>query len=288
MGRGAPVAPAPWLSVTTTEDEFAARYFSGRELWGDDLPQPQIDQWFADEAEGYANLGCEEEGGSYAYDQLNRRHGFRYLPPGKFDSVLGVGSAYGGEFLSISNRIGRLTILEPSRTLRSRHIGPLTPEYVDPTPSGRIPFADSQFDLACCFGVLHHIPNVSTVVAELARVIRPGGWALLREPIVSMGDWRRPRRGLTMRERGIPYPILLEIVTRVGFECVSKKWCAFPTTLRLHQISINLGFNGRAAMLLDDALSRISHFNYRYHAATTLQKLRPTSAFLVLKRPSVR
>jgi ubiquinone/menaquinone biosynthesis C-methylase UbiE len=34
--------------------------------------------------------------------------------------------------------------------------------------------------------VLHHIPNVEHVLAELARVLTPGGLALIREPIHSV------------------------------------------------------------------------------------------------------
>ena len=50
-----------------------------------------------------------------------------------------------------------------------------------PEPSGALPVADGHFDLATCFGVLHHVPNVSAVVAELARCLRPGEKA---EPLI--------------------------------------------------------------------------------------------------------
>lgn len=49
-----------------------------------------------------------------------------------------------------------------------------------------LPFGDASFDLAGCFRVLHHVPDPGRVVAELARVVRPGGRVLLvdqlREP----------------------------------------------------------------------------------------------------------
>jgi SAM-dependent methyltransferase len=38
-----------------------------------------------------------------------------------------------------------------------------------------IPFLDESFDVACSMGVLHHIPDPKPVVAELSRVLRPGG-----------------------------------------------------------------------------------------------------------------
>jgi ubiquinone/menaquinone biosynthesis C-methylase UbiE len=77
---------------------------------------------------------------------------------------------------------------------------PLT--YVKPVASGTLPFPDGTFDLITFSGVLHHIPNVSYVVGELARVVTPDGYLLLREPIHSMGDWRGPRRGLTKKNAG--------------------------------------------------------------------------------------
>jgi ubiquinone/menaquinone biosynthesis C-methylase UbiE len=35
--------------------------------------------------------------------------------------------------------------------------------------------ADEQFDLAAAYSVLHHVPDYLAAVAELARVVRPGG-----------------------------------------------------------------------------------------------------------------
>jgi SAM-dependent methyltransferase len=36
-------------------------------------------------------------------------------------------------------------------------------------------FADATFDVVYTFGVLHHIPNVEKAIAEIYRVLRPGG-----------------------------------------------------------------------------------------------------------------
>ncbi len=38
-----------------------------------------------------------------------------------------------------------------------------------------LPFADGSFDVAVSFKVLAHIPEVRAAVAEMARVVRPGG-----------------------------------------------------------------------------------------------------------------
>jgi len=38
-----------------------------------------------------------------------------------------------------------------------------------------LPFRDQAFDCVYCFGVLHHIPDVETVLAEIHRVLKPDG-----------------------------------------------------------------------------------------------------------------
>ncbi len=39
----------------------------------------------------------------------------------------------------------------------------------------QVPFKDNSFDFVCSFKVLAHVPDITTALAELARVTRPGG-----------------------------------------------------------------------------------------------------------------
>ena len=47
----------------------------------------------------------------------------------------------------------------------------------------KIPFPDSTFNAIVCNHVLEHIPNDTTAMAELFRVLKPDGWAMLQVPV---------------------------------------------------------------------------------------------------------
>ncbi|MGB5830372.1 MAG: class I SAM-dependent methyltransferase, partial [Thiohalocapsa sp.] len=49
---------------------------------------------------------------------------------------------------------------------------------------GRIPLADASVDSALCTEVLEHCPEPDAVLAEVARVLRPGGFLLFTVPFL--------------------------------------------------------------------------------------------------------
>lgn len=79
--------------------------------------------------------------------------------------------------------------MDSSEQTVSKKLGNIVLNYVKATLTGKINSQDKLFDLITCFSVLHHIPNVTFVFSELIRVLQPGGYLLLREPIHFMGDW---------------------------------------------------------------------------------------------------
>lgn len=260
------------------------QYFDGDALYGDDFTQAEIDEWFEAEREDYADLGAAEHGSltQYDYHALNRLHGFRHLPAGRFPRALGLGSAYGAEFLPIRDRIDHLTVLEPSEQLRSADLDGVPLEYVSPHPSGRMPLDDAAFDLVVSLGTLHHIPNVSFVVSEMGRVTHPGGHVVIREPVTSMGDWRHPRPGLTAHERGIPEAVFDSAFAAAGLRVVHSAPCMFPTTAKLNKYG--WGFKTARGVRLDAALARATVWNRRYHSTRRREKLRPTAQYYVLRK----
>ena len=107
---------------------------------------------------------------------------------------------------------------------------------------------------------------------------------LIREPIVSMGDWTKPRSGLTKRERGIPLKIFEEIIRASGFTIKHKTLCFFPAIPKLlYKIGV-AAYNNPTVTWLDEVLSRSFSWNLRYHRTNVLAKIGPASAYFVLEK----
>ena len=86
--------------------------------------------------------------------------------------------------------------------------------------------------------MLHHIANVSTVVREIGRALKPGGLFVFREPIHSMGDWRGPRHGLTRNERGIPPGLMKRHLQSAGLQPICWKFCMFGPFSKLNELRV--------------------------------------------------
>ncbi len=264
-------------------------YLSGKELYGDKFTSEQIEKWYNEEKEGYADLGAKNSNGSnYGYHSLNKRLGFRYVLKSNknchFENVLGIGSAYSAEFLPIINKISNLTILEPSDNLIEQKIDNINLQYIKPNSSGIMPFDNCSFNFISCLGTLHHIPNVTTVVNEIFRVLKKDGIAIIREPIVSMGDWEKQRAGLTKNERGIPKKILQKIIVDAGFKIIKKSYCITPFTRLIGKTLKISPWNNDFLVFLDSIFSFLFRWNYHYHPKNNFEKLQPQSVYFVLTK----
>ncbi len=286
----------PAASAAFTADARTASALAGLSLHGDDFSAAEIAQWFEDEREGYYNLyyrdaapaeAAEPQASEvYTYEALAQQHGYRWLPPRQHTHALGVGSANGAELRPVLARSARVTVLEPSDGFAATQIDGKPVDYVKPLPSGRMPFADASFDLIVCFSVLHHIPNVSTVLREMFRVLQPGAHVLLREPTHSMGDWRQPRRGLTKNERGIPLPLFRAMIRDAGFVVTRETRCMFSLSTRLEPLLGRSVWTVPWLVRLDALLCRLPIWPQRYHATRLWHKFRPTGVAYVLQKPA--
>lgn len=266
------------------------QYFSGQRLYGDDFSLEEIKQWHEEETEGYANLGNKHKDTyTYDYHALNIVHGFNHIKDiQRFDKALGIGSAWGLEFEPIIDKINSLTIVEPSDHMVSHKIGNITPHYSKPAVDGKLGFDDNTFDLITAFGVLHHIPNVTFVFDELVRVLRPNGVLLVREPVVTQGDWRKPRPGVTKNERGIPVEFFENLIKKNDLQIVKKTnfFCgtSFITRLLNRVTSNYVIYAHKYYIVADKYLSKLLKWNMHYHPKGAMQKAAPDSIYYVLKK----
>jgi SAM-dependent methyltransferase len=263
-------------------------YFDGKELYGDNFDQQAIKNWFDHEAEAYANLSVnnpivEAKDKSYTYHVLNEFLGFDHIQLKDNLSALGIGAAYGAEFIPIKKHLKEIHILEPSDQLIAEKLDDIPLIYSKPDISGKMPYQDNQFDVITCFGTLHHIPNVSFVVSELARVLKPGGYLLIREPIISMGDWNQPRKGLTKFERGIPLPLFRNMFKNSKLKIVKESPC-FTLLFVFQRILKRQLHESKMYLNLDRILSKLFLPNYTYHATSKLKRIAPTNVFYILSK----
>lgn len=98
------------------------------------------------------------------------------------DRVIDIGCGegrhcHGVQLLSEAQAIG-VDLHEPSLALareRARDIagkGPVAQFQL--TDAGALPFEDASFDAGICSEVLEHVPDMAVVIAEAARVLKPG------------------------------------------------------------------------------------------------------------------
>ena len=257
-------------------------YLKGDRLYGPDLSLEQKVRWYEAEKEAYAELTAPVERiVTYKYHALNSMHGFNRIPDVRFEETLGYGSFRGDEFLPVLNRLGRVTIMEPSKQAIVQRIQDARFQYVTSPSYGSLPFPDNYFDFICCLGVLHHLPDVDKIISEFFRCSKKGGYILIREPTYSMGDWRFRRAGLTSYERGIPIRLLREMIIRCKFKILNEKRCMFSPILKIQHFIRAPLFNIPFVVWLDCLLCSLTKNNEIYHAIRPFHKIRPLSAFFV-------
>ena len=148
-------------------------------------------QWDTDSCG--AETAGNEQPGTRAFYRTIRDHRYRVYAPWldeamRFESWAGkrvqeIGVGVGSDHYRLASVGCQMTGLDLSlehlrHTLRHLELEGLktVPVHGD---AESIPFADSSFDLVYSFGVLHHTPDTERAIAEVFRVLRPGGTALI-------------------------------------------------------------------------------------------------------------
>lgn len=142
----------------------------------------------------------------YQFKALKTREVLDRINPQPGERVLDVGCGDGSMLALLTLRYGtRGTGVDISSLVvdRSVQVNPWGHEYYQ-ADAELLPFEDSAFDGVVSMDVLEHLPHPQRCIAEAARVLRPGGWALFYA--VSQRDtytWHWMQRQLTDGRVGV-------------------------------------------------------------------------------------
>jgi SAM-dependent methyltransferase len=255
-------------------------------LIGDDYSPKQIQQWYKEEEEAYAQLqGIQrDKSDDFKYKDMDVLYGYGKIPNKKYKDVLGLGSAWGFEFLPFIKNMENITIIESSESMMSKQLGSIVPRYLKASMQGDIDLPDNSMDLITCFSVLHHIPNVSFVLSELLRVLRPGGYMLIREPVHSMELGTDNRVGLTKNERGIPAFYIKRIIEQHHGKVMNCSYHFFIHSYLERKLKNEKFLNGKFFLHIDHLLSELFFWNIHYYPKNKMQRIAPQSCYYVIKK----
>ena len=195
----------------------------------------QIKQFWNEQPVG-SNFVAYEEGKAF-YERYDE---FRYRTEGhilkeldaldvKDKSLLEIGLGQGADSMQLINRgaiYHGIDLTEESVRRVKERFQLFDKHYreVQVANAEQIPYSDNYFDLVYSHGVIHHSPRIESIVAEIYRVLKPGGQAVIMlyhkhsyNYHISISVLRR--MGLMML---LPFPFLAKIVSRLTGESVER------------------------------------------------------------------
>lgn len=176
----------------------------------------------------------------------------RELLAGLAGRVLEVGAGNGINFDHYPASVSELVAVEPEAHLRERAVkvasGATMPVDVIDAVGGRLPFEDGSFDAGVVCLVLCSVPDQQEALAELHRVIRPGGELRFYEHVVAERNdvarlmraadktfWPRVGGGCHMSRDTAPQ------IERAGFRIESNRRFGFRPSAALPSLPHVLG-----------------------------------------------
>lgn len=127
----------------------------------------------------------------------------RLLDGRRVERAADIGGGFGRLCLLLREFADHVTLAEPSRTQLEAAKDVLAGTDVEQVQmqADDLAFDDASLDLVTMVRVMHHIPEPSTEFSEIARVLKPGGTAIIE--VANYGHWKNRRRH---RKEGTPLP----------------------------------------------------------------------------------
>ena len=272
-------------SLTGQTEATLQDFYSGKKVLGNDFTPEQIREWYSLEENACFEIYEHGKKRMPNNDWLHWSCGFRWALSQRHSlgKVLGLGSGNAEEFRPIEKWIEHLYIVESAEGYFQDG---KTITYKKARPDGVLDFPDEFFDTQAAIAVLHHIPNISSVLRELFRTLKRGGVCLIKEPITSLGPWHLPRkRGLAPCERGFPQKWLQDELETIGFHMIHKTLFEFPPLRHLRDRFGVDTYNSKFWVWIDQVACQCLGWNYRYYRRRWLEKLAPSYAFFVCRKP---
>jgi ubiquinone/menaquinone biosynthesis C-methylase UbiE len=128
----------------------------------------------------------------YEHDQVSRwlqelqLEALGTLEPGPGDRLLDVGCGSGAAVRAAASIVAHAVGVDLSQGMigRARELAGATPNVeFQVADAEALPFDDAMFTTLLCTTSLHHYPNPSSAVAEMARVLTPGGRIVIADMV---------------------------------------------------------------------------------------------------------
>lgn len=162
------------------------------------MSAPVVDPKRANELYHDAAAATYDRKWSIGFDEPTRTYvaarAARMLPRERYDRVLEVGCGTGFWLLNLwqSGYVGEAHATDISRGMlevcqgHARALG--CHVRVRPSDAERLPYDDASFDLVTGHAFVHHLPEPRAALAEMFRVLRPGGAMLIAGEPTRAGD----------------------------------------------------------------------------------------------------
>lgn len=197
----------------------------------------------------------------------------RLLDGRRFDRAADIGGGFGRLCLLLREYADHVTLAEPSRTQleAAQKVLAGTDIAQERMQADDLQFDDASLDLVTMVRVMHHLPEPSAELAEIARVLKPGATAIIE--VANLGHYKNRRK---YKKLGQPLPT--EPVSIRTAPADEPDAIAFVN----HNVDTVVGQLATAGLSLVDQLS-VSNLR-----SETLKKVLPTKLMLAAERATQR